>query len=562
MMNKKKGLLFTLAVASAFILSSCNDVTALPKFYEDPIINNEDGTKVDVYQNIMSLLYDSLTSSSDNPKKVLDEMMYIIAVDQFGEYDELQRLAALDATALDVRTFIGSHANVYQNENDTADNKVANEFARLSHFVVTMDYRVKEVFHDAATGGSYSRRSLFDEEKYAVSLASDLYAIEGVHDDATVWHKDILVKPDVKVEEIADYVHIDRYDDYIARGILPRLYRERLVEEFLIDENYSTLGRTYARQVEYIKIANNEAYPSAAKALINAFVDEYILAADATADVDLELLANAWRGIDLEPEEVALLEAAFPGTSVLVSDPDVLNQLDASDSYYPQTQFGAIVKDYLKITNDRFSNDKAVEADFTSNNTYTKQVGLTIKSNALKLDDYTDDGWFVKSGGLSNLPEAIRNRLFNINVANQVDHLEAENQTTHSYDSGNYVRNIMGNYYLTPTTSEQGTDVRKDNFVIYDISTSTYYIIKVKEAVSTSKLSKLSDNNYANLRPEEGATFTEEIAKEVTHVLSAKDSYINNAYESYIELYSLKHHDSTIYNYFVEQFPDLFDDAD
>ncbi|MDD4154428.1 MAG: hypothetical protein PHT30_03340 [Bacilli bacterium] len=562
MTNKKKGLFLTLVAASTFILTSCNDVTALPTFYEDPIAYNEDDTKVEVYQNIMSLIYDSLTDSSENPKKVLDEMMYIIAADQFGAYDEIQRLAALDANALDVRTFIEGHSNAYANENDVEANKVANEFARLQHFAESMEYRILEVFHNAATGGSYSRRSFFNEEKYAVSLAGDLYAIEGVYDDATIWYDEVLVEPTVEVEDIVNYVHIDRYDDYINRGILPRLYRERLVEEFLLDENYSTLGRTYAREVEYIKIVNNESYPSSAKALINAFVDKYILAADATADVDFEVLANAWRGIDLSPAAVTLLETAFPGTSVPVTDAAVLEQLDGPTSYYPQTQFGAIVTDYLKITDDRFSNDAAIESDFTNNNSYTKQIGLMIKSNALKLEDYTNDGWYVKSGGLSDLPEAIRTRLFNINVANQVDHLEAEEQVTHNYESGNYVRNILGNYYLTPTTSEQGTDVRKDNFVIYDISSSTYYIIKVKEAVSTSKLSKLSDDNYANLRPEEGPTFIEEVAKEVTHVLSAKDSYINNAYESYIELYSIMYHDTSIYDYFVEQFPDLFDDED
>ncbi len=552
MANNKKGLFLTLVAASAFVLTSCNEVTALPRFYEDPVIVNNDGTKTDVYQNIMSLIYDALTSSSDNPKKVLDEMMYVIAVDQLGSFAEVEELAAKDENAAEVRAFIDAHANVYRDENDIESEKVTNEFARLVHFKNTMDYRIKEVFHDAATGGSYSKRSVFDEEKYAVSLAGDLYDIEGVFDDATVWYKDKLIKPDVKVEKIVNYVHIDRYQDYITRGILPRLYREKLVEQFLYDTNYSSLGRTYAREVEYIKIVNNAAYPSAAKSLINAFVDKYILDVNAADEVDFEVLANAWRGIDLSADAVALLETAFPLASVPVTDADVLEQLDESASYYPQTQFGSIAKDYLKITDDRFTNDTGIEADFTNSNAYTKQVGLTIKSDSLRLEDYTNDGWYVKSGGLSELPEAIRSRLFNINVANEVDDIEAED-ATHNYESGQYVRNLRGEYYLTPTTSEQGTDVRKDNFVIYDISSSTYYIIKVKEAVSTSKLSRSSDNSYPTLD-------REDIAKEVTHVLSAKDSYINNAYESYIKLYSVMYHDTTIYDYFKEQFPDLFDD--
>ncbi|MFA5481136.1 MAG: hypothetical protein WC282_01960 [Bacilli bacterium] len=562
MTNSKKGFLLTLVAAATFVLTSCNEVNGLPRFYEDPIVNNDNGTKTDVYENIMSLLYDSLTSASDNSKKVLDEMMYIIAVDQFGAFADVQKLVTEGG---DVATFVDEHANAYRSEDDDAGSKATIEFERLKNFAKAMDYRIKKVFYDAVTSGSYSKRSLFDEEKYAVSLAGNLYDIQGVFDETTVWHKDVLVTPEVKIEEIGNYIHLDYYADYINRGILPNLYRERLVEQFLVDENYSMLGRTYARKVEYIKIVNNEAYPSAAKSLINAFVDKYILAPDANENVDFEILANAWRGIDLSPEAGALLDAAFlPSTSVPVTDSDILGLLDGPTAYYPQTQFGKIASDYLKITDDRFSTDTSIETDFTANNTYTKQVGLAIKSNSLKLEDHTNDGWFVKNGGLSELPEAIRTRLFNINVANQVDHPEvvpAEDATAHDYESGNYVRNINSNYYLTPTTSEQGTDVRKDNFVIYDISSSTYYIIKVKEAVSSSKLSKLGgDNSYAVLRDEEGTYFTEEIAKEVAHVLSAKDSYINNAYESYIKLYSVIYHDSTIYDYFKEQFPDLFTD--
>ena len=559
MTNKKKGLLFTLALASSFVLASCNEISALPLFYEGPLVVNQDGEKTDVYQNLVGLLYDSLIDSSDTAKKVLNEMMYVIAVDQFGDYHEVKELLETsDANSEKVREFIDAHANVYQRDSDEESDKKANEFARLVHFGEVMDYRIKEVFYNAATGGSYSYRSRFDEEKYAVSLAKDLYDIEGVFEPGVNWHEDVLIDPSVKVENIGNYVHLDRYDDYIDRGVLPNLYRERLVEQFLLDNNYSTLGRTYARKVEYIKISKNDNYPSAAKSLINAFVDKYILDPNATGDVDLEILSNAWRGIDLDVEAVALLDEAFSKKDV--TDADVLSYLGDATEYYPETQFGAIVKDYLKITDDRFTNDKSVESDFTSSNSYSKQVGLKIKADTLRLEDYTNDGWFVKSGGLSELPEAIRSRLFNINVANQVDFLVEEDQTTHEYESGNYVRNIQGNYYLTPTISEQGTDVRKDNFVIYDISSSTYYIIKVLEAVSTSKLYYLSDNNYQHLRTDESKTFIEEVAKEVTHVLSAKDSYINNANEHYIGLYNFKYHDTTIYDYFVENFPDLFEE--
>ena len=51
---------------------------------------------------------------------------------------------------------------------------------------------------------------------------------------------------------------------------------------------------------------------------------------------------------------------------------------------------------------------------------YSKEVGKQIKTNEILGNDHTENGWYIKNGGLTNLPDSIRNRLFNIGVANAV----------------------------------------------------------------------------------------------------------------------------------------------
>ena len=70
-----------------------------------------------------------------------------------------------------------------------------------------------------------------------------------------------------------------------------------------------------------------------------------------------------------------------------------------------------------------------------------------------------------------------------------------------------------------------------------------------------------SDNSYTKHHPEaESVLFTENVAMEIAKVLGTKDSYINNAYASYIEAYAIEYHDTAVYDYFKGKFPELFEE--
>ena len=89
---------------------------------------------------------------------------------------------------------------------------------------------------------------------------------------------------------------------------------------------------------------------------------------------------------------------------------------------------------------------------------------------------------------------------------------------------------------------------------MYDKDTTTWYIVRVDEAVKAPKLSQTGDDNYAamgkNMR---------EIVLNVASLLSDTDSYKKAAKQYYVEKMAFSYHDQSVYNYFKSAFPDLFD---
>lgn len=562
-------------LSSAITLASCDTFYALPNNYNDAILNNEDGQATDVYNNIFSEIYDAIALGKTD--RILDEFMYVVAKDQFGEYSSLKEIIDNGSDTATLAAYAKSHASIFITDDDsylleraqydiTVDQLLAQ---RVKNFYNRIQERINEYFYTQISSGSYSDRSKFYEERLARKYYADLYKIDMNHDD---WYVGYLT-PSFTEDDVSEFIHFEYFEDYINRALIPDIYRELLVEQYLYETNYSALGRAYARDVDIINLTSDTAYTQdginlsvAANQLLDTFADIYILnQTDPNAPVDFEIAANAWRGIGgmdsdgnviplTDAEEALLEQTGFTSKTVIIDG--------ASVTYYPVTQYGILLDEYLLIDeSNRFASDEAEEAlaTFTNNNAYPKEVGLQIKTAELALKDYTTDGWYVKNDGLTSLPDSIRTRLFNISVSTEIDNFaESEMETAghHDYDPDNYVRYINNNYYLTPAVSEVSS-VDSRNFVMYADGSS--YIVKVNEAVSTSKLSIENEHGYYALRPD-NVLFTEETAFDVAHVLGTRDAYINSANEKYIEEYCVYYHDSTIYEYFKSTFPDLFED--
>ena len=572
-----------LALSAVFLLSGCDAIEAKPTNYDDAIVQ-QGGKDADLYQNTMGEIWDAITSSKND--RILEEFLKIITKDQFGSYSEIKEAVASEATA---KAFIQKH-KIYIRDND-ADlatkfagmNADKVQFERLKEFKKDLDKRINEAFYNEIKSGSYTKDNIFYEERLAWAHYTELYEIDVKnHDD---WIKSYLT-PELKKEDVSSFIHLDdgRYDDYINRKILPTILKDKLVEEYIYENNYTTLGRAYARNVNVIKLTREEKYESVPRNMMEKYVETRVDVANPT--INFEDLANAWRGFSGLTADGRIADPENPTQPAQSSD-TVCNILSNAEEviakaggletgvatikstggteqkivYYKNTKLGILLEKYNKITaaaeSNRWVDEETANAisEFTNSNAYPKEVGLRNKLAELAVTDYTTDGWYVKNGSL-DLPETLKSRLFNITVSNNVDKLDPESATV-KYDKKNYVRNIQGHYFLTPATSDKEA---KYNYVIND--SDNYYLVEVLEAPATSKLKMdiNSETSYINLKNDKGALFTETVAMEIAKVLGTKESYVNNAYQSYIEKYSLEYHDQALYDFFKEKFPDLFED--
>ena len=231
-----------------------------------------------------------------------------------------------------------------------------------------------------------------------------------------------------------------------------------------------------------------------------------------------------------------------------------------------------MIENLKEITKNPLTTDSSIESDFTSSGTYTVAQGVAAKELSITKEDYTTVDWAIKNGGLSSLNDTIRSRLFNIGVANALDKEDYPDRfSTSGYaidaDEGNYVAKIHGRYFLKPLSTERVdiddySDVsnRLKDILWFNKDSSTYTIVEITEAVSSSKLSKTSSSNYETVYGGmEGFEKQEDIAHQVAEEIAAGDSYKSLSTKYWLEEAVLKYHDTVIYDYFVDNYPDLFD---
>lgn len=626
--------IIAVALLGTLGLAACSsDIVAEPSDYDKPIIEIGDYDK-EIYNNIMSTVYDAIRDG-DLATNVLNDVLYQYSISVFGRYNKVVNSDSTATTLKEVVNdilahtgtddivsgatiadeFIKSHKAYWTTDSD--GNRInddeeeptivgedaapsQSEYARVLAKWYTIEDRISETLYSNISSSSYSTRSVFYEEKYLMSLLNNLYDVANplVASEVSLGLTESLIYPDIEETQVFDTIdgiattpllHRSYYQSnyaldaqesasdantYIEDQIIPEIYRSLLVEQYLLDETYNTLGRSYARKVNIIAITDNENYLDAADYLMTTFVKEYVNAmpagdngasvtsvADSTNKVDLDtfkMLSNAWRGIDLTADE----------TDLLVSSKGFTADTYDGETFYLGTEYGNLMEKIKKINDDPLLTDTEIENEFTNNNSYPISVGQEIQTNNIRLKNYTTNGWFIKNGGLSDLPDSIRTRLFNIAVANALPEVENEEtiaQDRWTYENGtwtynpdndvnSYVAKINGKYYLKRDTSEQGGS--DSDMLFYDRSSSTYYIIQIEEAVSSSKLSKTSDNRYGQTR---GDDVMEEVVNEVAKNIAKSESYSTLSTEYWLEQAALAFHDTVVYDYFKENYPDLFD---
>jgi len=607
-MKNKKLIVLALSAIGILGLTACDEVVAKATDYSSNLITVE-GYDEKIYNNEISVVYDSIRDGNIS-SDVLTELLYSYSITTFGYYnkhvspapaegtitleDAYLNIISDDADKSKAKAFLDAHKAYWTlDEDGNRSPDEEGEFARVIAKWESIEDRVAESMYSAISGSSYIENNIFSEKKFLRGLLANM---EDVQDpdaigfegklyeyilDPVVEPKEVFTKA-VKIsdDEEDTILHKEYYQSeklhYVEQKLIPTIYRQLLNEQYLLDETYNTLGRSYARKVNIIKIADNKNYPKASDYLMKELVKEINAEPDAAtikdstnaANLDtFKYYASIYVGSNLTDEQKEFIND--PTKSDLS---EVFKEVGDEVKYFTGTEFGDLMEQYNKIVKDlglTVTFDTSAENTFTNSNKYTKETGLELKTRELELKDYTTSGWFVKNGGLTELPEAIRNRLFNIGVANGVKETEEEQLAADRWQRVNdawsykvpdnespYVARINGKNYLKTSSSIDGSS-RKNDILHYDSSSSTYYVVQIEEASSSSKLSKKSENSYSKLRSKSAM---EEIVNEVTKVVGTAESYSTLAEKYFLEKMNLEYHDEVVYNYFKENYPDLFED--
>lgn len=611
--NFKKVL--AVALLSTIGLVACDkDIQAKPTNYDDPLITFTD-SKDEIYHNLVSIIEDAYRDGSLS-SAVLDKVLYQYSVSVFGRYNKVAKpynLGEGEITLKDAAKecrdgstshavadkFIEEHKAFWTTDNDgnrlTTDEAKASEYARVLAKWNTIEERIARSFYEKISGGSYNNeKGYFSEKKFLAELRSQLHKVSNPYSlgtQMTLEEYEVVITPDVQEEEVftaevaaaaapggkTTYLHRANYQDeksydldeaedadttirYVEDEIIPTIYRSLLVEQYLLDESYNNLGRSAARKINVLSVSTNSNNDKAADYIMKYFVRNKVSVKGAEITLaDFKEVSNALKGLVDGSGNNAYLDAvnavpayagAFPKVSFLGYDGVTTYH------YYLGTDYGDMMANFAKIKTDINTTDASVESDFTGGYTYTADIGRIIKENNIKKNDYTIDGWYIKSNGVSDLPDTIKSRLFNIGVANVLD----DNTVVDRFAGDTYavpanesklVAKINGKHYLKVASKQSGAKA-EDDILFYE--SGKYYVIQIEEAVSGSKLAKeTTAEKYSTSKKEE-------IINEVARVIADNDAYKSSSTKHWLEEAAIKYHDSTVYDYFKENYPDLFED--
>ena len=592
--TSKKLFAGLLALSAGFILASCDPVSSVPTNYNNPIVSSTDG-KVDIDENKIGTIYDAV--SSEKNAKIINDILEEICEKKFGSYKEFKK--ASDGSDADKKAFTNKYTKYF------GKGEVAKR--RFTQFEQDVNERISEYFYNEITNSSYQdEEGRFDEEKFYNAKRYELYDLDKVtyadeDEKLTKFDRRFVDNTIQKSEAYSHLKQKEQYEKtsdrgYIKEKVYPDILKDKLVEDYVYRENTNSLGRAYARKVNMVKLPY-EGKDSFVRDISAKFAELHIEGNETEiTEIKFEHLVNAYKGFaphvptKAEPNLISQLSTTEAALISGFADHNETIEVKAADAahykyldivlvpagnYYVKTKLGKVLKDYqLAIAGEdagRFPTpeQKTALESFTGEGK-SKEYGLFQKILSIMKEDYTTDGWHVKANGLSDLPSALKDRIFNIRVASSIDdpsQLVAESKTAGTIGQwmyqadaeGNpdttkplsrlpYLRKINGRKFVIP--AKPSYKVQPQNYVYDDVSGKSVTICQVLEAPSTAKLNPDVKTVY------DDAT-KELLSRQIAKVLGTKDSYIKDAYTEVLNKYEFAFYDSSLYDYLKSEYPDL-----
>ena len=581
MANKKFGKFLAVSCLVACGLVACDDIEARPS------TNSDTKTLLAFTNEIYDNNYKSLNDSyhGNIAAQTLDNVLYTYAINVVGAYDATiagtyAKKVTVDGNAIKAADIVTLSDVVADNSKlaafvkdhpayDVGNDANKKEFV-TARYNAMKDAAAKKMF---AKISSATENNKFNEFDLLVSLyegegkgkVTNPYTMDPA-DKATLT-KDYIVKPDVKPENVFKdgILHENFYGSYIDDVIMPDIYRDALVQQYIFDNQEKTLGSSAARKINYVSIKYDDLDESLyAGRLIKGFVKNYLIKDNADVVGAFNLLSSTWNG-EFMNADVDAIKASdewklLASADLVEANPTGLKDgkgaeiIDVKDGkyYIKGSTYGDLVEDFAKLDpNPAKSN---ATRDYTGGNKYVAKIGFDLEAEKVGLEDHVTDGWFIKSSSeISSLPDNIKSRLFNLSVATgkntdaaAVVAKDASDKITVS-DGNKYVAKNGNNYFLRNSNLKANQE-DYETLIFHDTSAHTYYIINIEEAVSANYMATdAAKNDYA-------------LRIDVASLLSTNDTNITLSKEHWLEKCEISFHDQSVYDYFESNFPDLFGD--
>lgn len=583
MQSKKLGKFLAVSVLAACGLTACDDVEARPSNESNAVIE----FNTDVYDNNNKSLIDETRSGLAN--KTLDDILYTYAINVVGAYDA--NIASAYARKVRVNGQEINPANITTLEAVVADNSKLKTFVDEHPAYNVGDEAAQKAFitarynamKEAAAKKMFARiaaateNNKFNEKDLLVSIydtagdkVTNPYHLTA--DQELLLTKNKIITPEMKPENVFkdEILHESFYGTFIDEEIMPDIYRDALVQQYIFDEQEKTLGSSSARKINYVSIKydgsdiDESLY---ADKLVKGFVKNYLIKEDADVVSAFNLLSTTWNGEFMNKDtdaqitgteqwkllaNLGLVEADEVKGTV---DNDIIDKKDGK-AFIKGSAYGDLVEDYAKL-NENPAKSTATR-DYTGGKKYVKEIGFQMESDKIKLNDHVTDGWFVKSSSeISSLPDSVKNRLFNLSVAtgknaadgtaNAASKVTKDGSTIAVAEGNKYIANAYGNYFLRNSNLKVNQE-DYETVIFKDTSAQTYYIVNVEEAVST---------NYMN---SDDAKSDYALRIDVASLLSSNDTNITLSKKHWLEKCEITYHDQSVSDYFESNFPELFGD--
>lgn len=587
--NKRFGIL----LLSLTTLASCSTTKIrYPEDYNEDLFDNvvkfvQDNNAGNVVQNNKEQYYKTVLTGDSLYREVVNQLLLAVSKKAGTDGKNVAQLV-FDAD---------SKTGIYGNDSAIKTGEFSN-----------LETRAKESLETTARSGSYTTDNLFKEDKFVLSLRENFTL--GNPSAQEVKGNEIMVTPYMTYDNIYKNSTSDFYDYYLHHSLYQDMQINYLTAEYIYQKAYSSIVNSLARRVQVIALADRSdagAVGSASKVL-NAYIKDYVKGAKAGIDKDFSILSRIWKGLTVktiastDPKYDGSVEfvnsgseytfnwtaeadedsknyitnlfarygvtlkadgkVEYDATSTIVRPEEedwmIANNLIDRDNSADDncTLAGKIVKDQEKVLEGLAAGnlnavDTSLESTYTGSYTYDVGTGFRKAYDDIAINNLITDGLHTNSG-LSSLPTDLKNRVFSTDIATDKTTVDEMKTKKDDMTDGVTVFENDGFRYITNPGSIS-TEDQTSNIIFYDSSSKTYYLTRVLDVVSSTDLTKGTDDSSMYTKEQK-----ELLARQVAYALAPTGDYKTNASVYWLRRINMKYSDDDFLEYMKSNYKDLF----